>query len=283
MSTTCGTESLRQHHRLQGSRHPATARKTMCHDSKSGTSSSLPGLAKPTPYLLKGFAKIHRASRQRALSHSACSLSPPQHLQLPRAIPSALVFNTVTAGDRRSCLLAPHVDLAPRQPADTLAPSSYYKIIALKELKAVQHGLQENLPFIQGQRIRLFQDNTNVVVCLTKFSSRSKPLMDELYHLVPWLQQHKISLEVLYIRSEHNIANPASRRRNADLWSLKPRTQNFLLQQVYQLLGQPVDTDPFARHQSAVATRYCTPLHDRHSAGFKMKASRAQGVVVYPQ
>jgi hypothetical protein len=62
--------------------------------------------------------------------------------------------------------------------------------IALKELKAVQHGLQENLPFIQRQRIRLFQDNTNVVACLTKFSSRSKPLMDELYHLVPRLQQH---------------------------------------------------------------------------------------------
>jgi hypothetical protein len=188
-------------------------------------------------------------------------------------------------------------------------PWERQQIIALKELKAVQHGLHENLPLIQGKRIRLFQDNTNVVACLTKFSSRSKLLMDELYHIVPWLQKHQISLEVLYIRSEHNIADPASRRRNADLWSLKPRTQNFLLQQVQQHLGQSVDTDPFACHQSAVAARYCTPLHDRHSAGFnglllnwspphvvylnppwnllpqvllKMQASRAKGVVVYP-
>lgn len=62
--------------------------------------------------------------------------------------------------------------------------------------------------------------------------------------------------------------DPASRRRNADLWSLKPHTQNFLLQKVQHHLGQQVDTDPFACPQSAVATRYCTPLHDRHSAGF---------------
>ena len=116
-------------------------------------------------------------------------------------------------------------------------PWERQQIIALKELKAVQHGLQENLTLIQGKRIRLFQDNTNVVACLTKFSSRSKPLMDELYHIVPWLQRHHISLEVLYIRSEHNIADSASRRRNADLWNLKPRTQNFLLQQVLQHLS----------------------------------------------
>jgi hypothetical protein len=32
----------------------------------------------------------------------------------------------------------------------------------------------------------------------------------------------------------------------------------------------PGDTDPFARQQSAVATRYCTPLHDRHSTGFNV-------------
>jgi hypothetical protein len=69
-------------------------------------------------------------------------------------------------------------------------PWERQQIIAIKELKAVQHGLQENLALIQGKRIRLFQDNINVVACLTKFSSRSKPLMDELYHLVPRLQQH---------------------------------------------------------------------------------------------
>ena len=118
------SRSLGPPHRLQGSRQPATARKTLCHDSKSGTSSSLPGLAKPTPHLLKRFATIHRASRQRPLGHSTCSLSPPQHLQLPRAIPPALVFNT--AGDRRPGLLAPHVHITPRQPANPLAPTSHY-------------------------------------------------------------------------------------------------------------------------------------------------------------
>ena len=59
------------------------------------------------------------------------------------------------------------------------------------ELKTVQHGLQENLSFIQGiiqgQNILLFQDNRKVVACLTKFSSRRKCLMDELYHLVSLL------------------------------------------------------------------------------------------------
>jgi hypothetical protein len=69
-------------------------------------------------------------------------------------------------------------------------PWERQQIIALKELKSVQHGLQENLPFIQGQRIRLFQDNTNVVACLTKFSSLSKPFMDELYHLTPLHDRH---------------------------------------------------------------------------------------------
>jgi hypothetical protein len=110
---------------------------------------------------------------------------------------------------------------------------------------------------------------------LDKIQLSQQALSDELYHLVPWLQQHQISLEVLYIRSEHNIADPASRRRDADLWSLKPRAQNFLLQEVHQLLGQPVDTDPFACHQSAVATRYCTPLHDRSINHLLQQASRS--------
>jgi hypothetical protein len=111
-----------QYDRLQRSRQPTTTRETMCHDTKSGTSSSLPSLAKPAPYLLQGFATLHRASSQRPLGHSSCPLSPPEHLQLPRAIPPAIVFHT--AGNRRSSILAPHVNFAPRQHANTLARSS---------------------------------------------------------------------------------------------------------------------------------------------------------------
>jgi hypothetical protein len=46
------TRSPRQQHRLQGSRQPAAARKTLCYDSKSRTPPSVPSLAKPTLYLL---------------------------------------------------------------------------------------------------------------------------------------------------------------------------------------------------------------------------------------
>jgi hypothetical protein len=35
--------------------------------------------------------------------------------------------------------------------------------------------------------------------------------MEDLYQLVPWVQHHQISLDVLYLRSEHNIADPAHR------------------------------------------------------------------------
>ena len=52
-------------------------------------------------------------------------------------------------------------------------PWERQQIIALKELKAVQHGLQENLALIQGKRIRLFQDNTNVVARKTSCCNKS--------------------------------------------------------------------------------------------------------------
>ena len=111
-----------QHHRLQRSRLPTTTRATLCYDTSSGTSSPLPSLDKPSTYLLKGFATLHWASSQRPFGHPARPLSPPQHLQLPRAIPPALVFDT--AGDRRPPILATYVDLASRQHAHSLARRS---------------------------------------------------------------------------------------------------------------------------------------------------------------
>jgi hypothetical protein len=38
---------------------------------------------------------------------------------------------------------------------------------------------------------------------LSKTSSRCNMVLNELYHLVPWLQQHQISLEVLHMRLQH--------------------------------------------------------------------------------
>jgi hypothetical protein len=60
----------------------------------------------------------------------------------------------------------------------------------------------------------------------------------------------------LYIRSEHNIVDPVSRRRNTDLCSLRPHTQNFLFRQVELQVGHPVNIGPFACIQSSVSPRY---------------------------
>ena len=117
------TRSPRQQHRLQGSREHAAARKTLCYDSKSRTPPSVPSLAKPTPYVLKGFATLHRASGKRPLGHPACSFSPLQYLQRARTISPALVPHT--AGDRRPRQLVTHVHLTPRQSANPLTPNSF--------------------------------------------------------------------------------------------------------------------------------------------------------------
>ena len=133
--------------------------------------------------------------------------------------------------------------------------------------------------------------------------------MTEIKELVPWLLEHKIRLDVVYIRSEANLADAPSRQRGLDMWSLHLPTQQELLRLVESTLGSQVCTDPFACRQSAVAPRFATPLHCRHSAAFnglildwsqpvtlwlnppwhllpqfleKLRASRARGILVYP-
>jgi len=44
--------------------------------------------------------------------------------------------------------------------------------------------------------------------------------MAEIKELVPWLLEHKIRLDVVYIRNEANLADAPSRQRGLDMWSL---------------------------------------------------------------
>ena len=75
-------------------------------------------------------------------------------------------------------------------------------------------------------------------------------------------------MEVVYIRSEANLADAPSRQRGLDMWSLQQPTQQELLYLVEVTLGTQVCTDPFAFRQRTVVPRFATPLHCRHSAAF---------------
>ncbi len=148
------------------------------------------------------------------------------------------------------------------------ASQEVLEMIPLKELKAVRHGLYQNLDDIRGRTVKLYPDNMVVVDVLRKMSSRCPGLMAEIKELVPWLLEHKIRLEVVYIRSEANFADAPSPQRGLDMWSLHLPTQQELLRLVESTLGSQVCTDPFACRQSTVDPRFDTPLHCRHSAVF---------------
>ena len=94
-------------------------------------------------------------------------------------------------------------------------------MIALKELKACRHGLHQNVETLRGRTVKLYQDNMTVVGALHKMSSKCPELMAEIKGLVPWLHEHKIHLEVVYIHSEANLADVSSRQRGLDMWSLE--------------------------------------------------------------
>ena len=84
------------------------------------------------------------------------------------------------------------------------------EMIALKELKPVRHGLHQNLDVIRGRTVKLYQDNQAVVGALRKMSSRCPALMSEIKELVPWFLENNIHLDVVYIRSEANLADTPS-------------------------------------------------------------------------
>jgi hypothetical protein len=143
-----------------------------------------------------------------------------------------------------SVLEPPHE--ATRSSAGWWTSQEVLEMIVLKELKAVRHGLHQNLDDIRGRTVNLYQDNMAVVGALRKMSSRCPALMTEIKELVPWILEHKILLEVVYIRSEANLADAPSRQRGLDMWSLHLPTQQELLRLVESTLGSQVCTDPFA-------------------------------------
>ena len=182
-------------------------------------------------------------------------------------------------------------------------------MIALKELKACRHVLYQNVEALRGRTVKLYQDNQAVCRALRKMSSKCPALMAEIKELVPWLHENKIRLDVVYIRSEANLTDAPSRQCGLDMWSLHQPTQQELLHLVESTLGSQVCTDPFVCKQSAVAPRFATPLHCRHSSAFngllldwsppatlwlnppwhllpqvleKLRASRAKGILIYP-
>jgi hypothetical protein len=77
-------------------------------------------------------------------------------------------------------------------------------------------------------------------------SSKCPVLMPEIKDLVPWLHENKIHLDVVYIRSEANLADAPSHQRGLDMWSMQQPTQQELLNLVESTLGSSVCTDPFA-------------------------------------
>jgi hypothetical protein len=120
----------------------------------------------------------------------------------------------------------------------------------------------------EGHTVKLYQDNQAVCGALRKMSYKCPALMTEIKDLVPWLHENKIRLDVVYIRSEANLADASSRQPGLDMWSLQLLSQQELLHLVESTLGSQVSTDPFACSQSEVSPRIATPLHCRHSAPF---------------
>jgi hypothetical protein len=80
-------------------------------------------------------------------------------------------------------------------------------MIALKDLKTRRHGLHQNVEALRGHTVKLYQDNQAVCGALRKMSSKCPALMAEIKELVPWLHKNKIRLDVVYIRSEANLAD----------------------------------------------------------------------------
>jgi hypothetical protein len=237
------------------------------------------------------------------------SANSPENLQelWPDQPSTALYTDASGTTGWGSVLEPPHE--ATRSSAGWWASQEVLEMIALKELKACRHGLHQNVEALRGRTVKLYQDNQAVCGALRKMSSKCPALMAEIKDLVPWLHENKIRLDVVYIRSEANLADAPSRQRGLDMWSLQQPTQQELLHLVESTLDSLVCTDPFACRQSAVAPRFATPLHCRHSAAFngllldwswpatlwlnppwhllpqvleKLRASRSKGILIYP-
>ena len=111
------------------------------------------------------------------------------------------------------------------------------EMIALKELKACRHGLHHNVEALRGCTVKLYQDNQTVCGALRKMSSKCPSLMTKIKDLVPWIQENKIRLDVVYIRSEANLADDPSHQRGLDMWSFQQPTEQPERRVLCELVG----------------------------------------------
>ncbi len=117
-----------------------------------------------------------------------------------------------------SVLETPHETT--RSSAEWWASQEVLEMIVLKELKACSHGLHQNVETHRDRTVNLYQDN-QFCGALRKMSSKCPVLMSEIMDHVPWFHANKIRLDVVYIRSEANLADAPSRQRVLDMWSLQ--------------------------------------------------------------
>lgn len=124
--------------------------------------------------------------------------------------------------------------------------------ITWKELKAVRLAVQSFLPQLRGRQVLLHEDNQAVVAVLTKLTSRSPPLMDELRRLWAILDVNDIHIRPRYIRSAANVwADKLSRELDYDDWKLNPRIFSYL-----NRIWGPYSIDRFASMENTQLPRY---------------------------
>jgi hypothetical protein len=197
------------------------------------------------------------------------SAKSPENLQeLWSDQPSTALYTDASGTTGWGSVLEPSHETT-RSSAGWWASEELLEMIALKELKTCRHGLHQNVEALRGRTVKLYQDNQTVCGALSKMSSKCPAaLMTEIKDLVPWFHENKIRLDVVYIRSEANLTDASSRQRGLDMWCFRQPTEQEFFLLVESTLGSQVFTDPFACKQSAVAPRFATPLHCRHSAAF---------------
>ncbi len=155
--------------------------------------------------VLRPTSILHRSLGQREISNSAHHVSFTHPIRYTRAIPPALLPHS--SGEYRPQVLTQHHRQSSLQWSANLSPRTidstdygHIRQLGIRQhtrstatsdsrirrflgilgttrhhrpqgVEAVKKGLEQNVDQIQDKRIRLFQDNTVVVSCLSKFSS----------------------------------------------------------------------------------------------------------------
>ena len=123
--------------------------------------------------------------------------------------------------------------------------------ITFKELKAVRLAVETFLPQLRCRRVLLHEDNQAVVAILTKLTSRSPALMNELRKLWHIMDENDITIRPRYIQSAANIwADRLSLELDDADWRLHPRLFRQLDKQYQHTI------DRFASGENAQLPRF---------------------------